>query len=163
VRVRGQASVCLLAVAAVAVAANARAATFKAVAHPWQVGISATSVSTVASGKTLTECASKTFSAVTPSLAYSGAPVGETYSEKVVGPAAAGTITILGLVNVDGDHKPLKFTSATGVWDNTYAIMSFPHTAGHPTLPTGKYTFEVLLGGKVLASTSISLGSKAGC
>jgi hypothetical protein len=155
-------------VLAVAVAlGNAGAAlaagAFKAVDHDWVVGVNAETLHRVPSGGKLPFCASQHISAITPSITYSGARVGERYKEEVIGPKAAGTIVITSTRNIDDDVRPLKFTKSSGTWDNTYAIMSFPGSFGHPTLPPGTYTFEVLLSGTVAAKTAVTLVARAGC
>jgi hypothetical protein len=139
------------------------AGTFKSVDHNWTIGVNQASVHSAPSGGTFTYCASESISAITPSITYSGAAVGKVYTEKVIGPKAAGSITITATTNVDGDRTPLKFEKPSGVWDNTYAIMSFPGSVGHSTLPSGTYAFEVLTNGKVIARTTLRLTARSGC
>jgi hypothetical protein len=67
------------------------------------------------------------------------------------------------LSNIDGDLTTLKVTRPNGVWDNTYAVMSFPGLAGHPTLPYGTYIFAVQLKGEEVASSSLKLGRPSAC
>jgi hypothetical protein len=145
--------------AAPALAAGA----FKAADHDWVVAVNAASLHNVAPGATFSYCASRHISAITPSITYSGAPVGQRYKEEVVGPKAAGTITLTSVHNVDGDVVPLKFVRSSGKWDNTYAIMSFVGSVGHDTLPPGHYSFVVVIAGKTAASTTLKLASRAGC
>ena len=139
------------------------AATFRTSNHDWLVGVNAATVHSVAPGGQLTYCASQRISAVTPSITYTGAPVGRRYSEKVIGPTAAGTIAITSVRNVDGDVQALKFVASSGTWDNTYAVMSFPGSFGHPSLPPGTYKFEVFVSGKPVAMTSVKLVARPGC
>jgi hypothetical protein len=139
------------------------AATFKTTDHDWVVALNQATLHSVAPGGTFSYCASQDVSAITPSVNYSGAPVGQSYSERVVGPPAAGSITILGTTNIDGDRQPLKFTKATGTWDNTYATMSFPGSEHKATLPPGGYSFVVVLAGKVIAKTTVHLVARSAC
>jgi hypothetical protein len=136
---------------------------FKASDHNWVVALNQATLHRVPAGGTFSYCASQDVSAITPSVAYAGAPVGRTYSEKVLGPPAAGSITILGTTNVDGDRAPLKFTKASGTWDNTYAVISFPRAQHKPTLPPGTYSFVVLLAGKTIAKTTVRLALRSSC
>jgi hypothetical protein len=64
---------------------------------------------------------------------------------------------------VDGAREPLKFTKASGSWDNTYAVMSFPATQHKTTLPPGGYGFVVILAGKIIAKTTVRLASRSTC
>jgi hypothetical protein len=141
----------------------AAAGTFKATDHNWVVAVNAAKLAHVPSGGTFKYCSTSDISAITPDVSYSGAPVGRTYKEKVIGPAAAGTITISAVHNVDGDVTPLKFTTSRGVWDNTYAIMSFSGSVGHSTLPPGTYSFVVLVGGVQKARTAVTLNDHGSC
>jgi len=135
--------------------------TFKAADHDWVVGLNAGTVHNVPSGGRFKFCGTQAISAITPDITYTGAPVGKHYTEEVTGPA--GDITINSTHTVDGDVTKLVFTKSSGVWDNTYAIMSFPGSVGHSTLPAGRYTFEVFVSGAPVASTSVRLVYKAGC
>jgi hypothetical protein len=148
---------------ALAGAGPATASTFKSVDHNWTVALNQATLHAVAPGGVFTTCPGQDFSAITPDITYAGAAVGETYSEEVIGPKAAGTIHISVLRNVDGDMTPLRFTKASGAWANTYAVLSFPGSVGHSTLPDGKYTFAVLVKGKVVASTSLKLAHRRAC
>lgn len=139
------------------------AGTFKASDHAWVVAVNAATLHNVAPGATFSYCASQHISAITPSITYTGAPVGKRYEEQVIGPKAAGTITLTSVHNVDGDVVPLKFATSSGKWDNTYAIMSFAGSVGHETLPPGHYSFVVVIAGKTVASTTLKLASRAGC
>ena len=148
---------------ALALAAPAAASAFKSTNHDWTVALNQATLHSVAPGQAFAVCPGQDVSAITPDITYTGAPVGQRYSEEVIGPEAAGTIHISGLRNVDGDLTPLKFTKATGVWDNTYAVMSFPGSTGHATLPAGTYTFAVLVKGTEVASTSLKLDARKVC
>jgi hypothetical protein len=139
------------------------AGTFKSTDHDWVVAVNAETLHNVAPGATFSYCASQHISAITPSITYTGAPVGQRYKEQVIGPKAAGTITLTSVHNVDGDVQALKFQKASGTWDNTYAIISFPGSVGHETLPPGKYSFVVIVSGKTVAHTSLKLASRLGC
>jgi hypothetical protein len=154
-----------VAVAVVVLATNPAlaAASFKTTDHPWVVAINAATLRHVPAGGSTVFCGKQDISAITPDISFTGAPVGDHYVEEVVAPPSAGTIRITSLHNVDGDVTPLKFTTGSGAWDNTYAVMSFPGSEGHGTLPAGKYTFEVLLAGKPIASTSIRLVYRSAC
>jgi hypothetical protein len=136
---------------------------FKAVDHDWVVALNQATLHDVPSGGTFSYCASQDVSAITPSVEYSGAPVGRSYREEVIGPTAAGSITIVATTNVDGDRVPLKFTAASGSWSNTYAVMSFPRAQHKTTLPPGGYSFEVVLAGKVIAKTTLRLATRPSC
>ena len=148
------------------VAPAAASTKFKYTDHDWEVGVIAglvQNVHTVPSGGTFKFCGkAQVVTAVTPDITYRGAPVG-THYEEIVGGAASGTDTITSVHNVDGDVTPLEFNSATGTWDNTYAIMSFTKSVHHLTLPAGKYHFEVVVGGKIVATTSLTLSYSASC
>ncbi|HTW07578.1 MAG TPA: hypothetical protein VME46_08715 [Acidimicrobiales bacterium] len=147
--------------AALATVPALAASAFKATNHDWVVALNAATVHNVPSGGTFSTCGKNAVSAITPDISYTGAPVGKRYTEEVTGPA--GDITITSTHNVDGEVTKLVFTKSSGVWDNTYAIMSFPGSVGHATLPPGKYTFEVVLSGAVVAATSVHLAHKASC
>jgi hypothetical protein len=136
---------------------------FRAANHAWVVALNQATLHNVPVGGTFSYCASQDVSAITPSITYAGAPVGRSYREKVIGPPAAGSITILGTTNVDGAREPLKFTKASGSWDNTYAVMSFPAAQHKTTLPPGGYSFVVILAGKIIAKTTVRLASRSTC
>jgi hypothetical protein len=136
---------------------------FKASDHDWVVAVNASSLHDVPAGGSFSYCSSQDISAITPSITYTGAPVGGRYVEEVIGPKAAGTITITGTRNVDGDLKQLIFAKPSGALGNTYATLSFPGTFHHSTLPPGMYSFEVLIEGKALARTTLTLVARAGC
>jgi hypothetical protein len=146
-----------------AAAAPAAATTFKSTNHDWTVALNEATLHSVAPGQAFAVCPGQDVSAITPDITYTGAPVGQRYSEEVIGPEAAGTIHISGLRNLDGDFTPLRFTKASGVWDNTYAVMSFPGSVGHGTLPDGTYTFAVLVKGSKVASASLKLEARPAC
>ena len=78
-------------------------------------------------------------------------------------PPAAGTITIAGGRNADGQPKPFKFQNSKGSLGNTFAIISFPGTVHSASLPSGKYRFDVVVGGKVAAMATLVLVTRAGC
>lgn len=139
------------------------AASFEATSQDWVVATNASALHHVPPGGKFAYCASEDITAITPSITYRGAPVGKAYIERVIGPAAAGTITLSETRNVDNDITPLKFVAPTGSWGNTYAPLSFPGTVHKPTLPPGTYSFEAVLGGKVIAKTSVTLSSRPGC
>ena len=114
-------------------------------------------------GGKFTYCSSQDISAITPSLTYTGAPLGKHYVEEVVGPKAAGTITIAGTRNIDGQLKPLIFAKSSGTLGNTYAPLSFPGALHRPTLPPGTYSFVVLINGNAVAKATVTLVARAGC
>jgi hypothetical protein len=162
-RLRGAhgAALVTLTVAALAYGTPASAAgTFKAADHDWVVALNQATLHSVPSGGIFRYCATEEVSAITPSVTYSGAPVGQSYREEVVGPPAAGSFTIMATTNVDGDRTPLRFARASGSWDNTYAVMSFPGTEHKATLPPGVYSFAVVLAGTTIAKTSVRLATR---
>lgn len=133
----------LAALASPTLANAASAGTLHVTSRSWEVG-EAESVHNVASGGKLEYCEQQPTTGLTPVIAYSHAPVGKSYTVKLVGPAAAGTIP---------PGVKTKFKKSSGRVANTYATPSFP---GHQIVG-GVYTFSMFVGGKTVASVKLTL------
>ncbi|MGO9321618.1 MAG: hypothetical protein ACLQBY_12570 [Solirubrobacteraceae bacterium] len=128
---------------AAAAAARAAANALHVTSRSWEVG-QGNNVHDVAAGGKLEYCSSEPATGLTPVIAYSHAPVGKSYTIKLVGPAASGTIP---------PGVKTKFKKASGRVGDTYAALSFP---GHQ-IAGGVYTFSMLLASKAVASLKLTL------
>jgi hypothetical protein len=135
---------------ALVLAASALASgTLHVVSRSWEVG-EETGLHKVASGGKFSFCPTQPVTALTTAITYAHAPVGKSYTVKMVGPKAAGTIP---------PGAKTRIAKSSGRVDITFATPSFP---GHQ-LAAGKYAFSMLLGGKTVASLKLTLLVRTGC
>ncbi|MGD0455281.1 MAG: hypothetical protein ABSB69_16970 [Solirubrobacteraceae bacterium] len=131
------------AAARAATSAHAASSTLRVTSRSWEVG-QGEAVHNVAGGGKLEYCSSQPATGLTPIIAFSHAPVGKSYTIKLAGPAASGTIP---------PGVKTKFTKASGRTSQTYGTPSFPHHK----IAGGAYTFSMLVGGKTVASVKLTL------
>ncbi len=115
----------------------------------WEIGQGGTIHKVAASGK-FSYCASQPVTGLTPTIAYTHAPAGKSYTAKMAGPSASGTIP---------PGVKIRFPKSTGRVSSTYATPSFP---GHQ-IAAGKYTFSMRIGAKTVATLKLTLAARAGC
>jgi hypothetical protein len=126
-----------------AMTARAAAAKLSVTKRVWEVA-QANNIHDVASGGKFEYCEAEGAAALTPVLGYSHAPVGKSYQVTLVAPAATGTIPA---------GAKTKFKKASGKLELTFALPSFPKHK----IAGGAYKFSVLIGGKTVASMSLTL------
>jgi hypothetical protein len=134
-----------LALAASALAASAPRVTSRS----WEVAQGG-NLHDVSAGGKFTYCVSQPVNAITPVVAYTHAPVGKSFTVKMAGPAASGTVPF-------GVKTP--FTKSSGRLNDTYATISFPGRQ----IVAGAYTFTMQVGGKTFTSLKLTLAARTGC
>jgi hypothetical protein len=126
-----------------AMTAHVAAAKLSVTKRVWEIG-EGNNIHEVPSGGKFEYCRAEPTTGLTPTVSYSHAPVGKSYQIKLVAPAASGTVPA---------GAKIKFTKASGRVDPTYATPSFPKHE----IAAGKYQFSLLIGGKTVASMSLTL------
>jgi hypothetical protein len=109
----------------------------------WEIG-EANNVHEVASGGKFEYCETEPTTGLTPVIGYAHAPVGKSYQVKLTAPAATGSIPA---------GVKTKFKKASGSIELTFAGPSFPKHK----IAGGSYKFSLLIGGKTVASMSLTL------
>ncbi len=109
----------------------------------WEIA-QANNIHDVASGGKFEYCEAEAVAALTPVIAYSHAPVGKSYQIKLAAPAASGSIPA-------GVKTKLK--KASGKLELTFALPSFQKHV----IAGGAYKFSMIIGGKTVASMSLTL------
>jgi hypothetical protein len=144
--------------AALALAAGAHAAGGLSVkSHDWEIGINDGPSHKVPANGTFKYCASKTVGAITPKIDLSAAPVGETYSFGLAGPAAAGDS-----LTTEGE----SFTSAQGgLIGPAFIPLTFPKLKAKDatSFPPGTYRFTLSVAGAPALTQKVKLGRRTGC